>query len=109
MARLTGWNLLLGIVAVLVSVGMGLVCVLALAENMFLLANLDDTSLARDTGQYIILGASVIYAALFAAQVTATVRLFRRRRDRGLYVPALVVTVINLSMTVLLPFALFVA
>ena len=76
------WNLLLGIVAVLVSLVMALFCAIALFENLFLLFNLSSSSLAENTGQYLFLLGSVVYLMLFIAQVIVTVRILRRRRAR---------------------------
>jgi hypothetical protein len=101
--RISGWNLLLGVVAAIVSAGMALLCAVALMENMFLLSNLEGTSLARNAGQYLFLGASALYSGLFIAQLSFTILLFRRRRDDGVYLPALVVTMVNVIFIVLMP------
>jgi glucose dehydrogenase len=102
------WNLLLGIVAVLVSLVMALFCAVALFENLFLLLNLSSSSLAENFGQYLFLAGSVVYLMLFIAQLIVTVMILRRRRASALHFPGLVVTVLNASATALIPFAFMV-
>jgi hypothetical protein len=102
------WNLPLGIVAVLVSLVMALFCAIALLENLFLLFNLSSSSLAENFGQYLFLAGSVVYLMLFVAQVIATVMILKRGRASALYVPGLAVTVLNVALTALIPFAFMV-
>lgn len=99
------WNLLLGVVAVLVSLVMALFCAVAMFENLFLLLNLSSSSLAENTGQYLFLLGSVVYLMLFIAQVIITVRTLKRRRASALYVPGLAVTMLSVVLTALIPFA----
>jgi hypothetical protein len=98
------WNLLLGIVAALVSLVMALFCAIAMFENLFLLFNLSSSSLAENTGQYIFLAGSVVYLVLFVKQVIVTVRILKRRRASAFYVPGLVMTMLSVSLTALIPF-----
>ncbi len=99
------WNLLLGIVAVLVSLSMALFCAIALFENLFLLLNLSSSSLAENTGQYIFLAGSVVYLMVFIAQAIVTVMILKRRRASAFYVPGLLVTMLSVALTALIPFA----
>jgi hypothetical protein len=99
------WNLLLGIVAVLVSLVMALLCAIALFENLFLLFNLSSSSLAENIGQYLFLLGSVVYLMLFVAQAIATVGILKRRRASAFYVAGLLVTLLSVVVTALIPFA----
>ena len=69
------------------------------------MSNLSSSSLAKNFGQYLFLGGSIVYLMLFIAQVIVTVRILRRARAREFYVPGLVVTMLSVVLTALIPLA----